>query len=126
MVPLTLFRSRTFAGANVLTLLLYGALGGALFFVPFNLIQVQRYSPAEAGAALLPFVLLISISSPAAGRLAARLGPRPLLVVGPLLSSLGFLLLAVPTTGGDYVRTFFPGIVVLGLGMGATVAPLTT
>lgn len=125
MVPLSLFRSRTFAGANVLTLLLYSALGGVLFFVPFDLIQVQRYSPAAAGAALLPFVLLISTMSPWAGALAARFGPRPLLVVGPLLASAGFALLAIPTTGGTYWSTFFPGIAVLGLGMGATVAPLT-
>jgi EmrB/QacA subfamily drug resistance transporter len=125
MVPLGLFRSRSFAGANLLTLLLYGALGGALFFVPFDLIQVQRYSPAAAGAALLPFVLLISTLSPLAGRLATRFGARPLLFGGPLLASLGFALLALPTTGGAYWSTFFPGIVVLGLGMGATVAPLT-
>jgi EmrB/QacA subfamily drug resistance transporter len=125
MVPLGLFRSRTFAGANLLTLLLYAALGGVLFFVPFNLIQVQRYSPAAAGAALLPFVLLISTMSPSAGRLATRFGARPLLFGGPLLASLGLALLALPTTGGVYWNTFFPGIAVLGLGMGATVAPLT-
>jgi MFS family permease len=125
MVPLSLFRSRTFAGTNLLTLLLYSALGGALFFVPFNLIQVQRYSPAAVGGALLPFVLLVSIMSPWAGSLAARVGPRPLLCAGPTLASAGFVLLAVPTIGGDYWSTFFPGIVVLGLGMGATVAPLT-
>jgi EmrB/QacA subfamily drug resistance transporter len=126
MVPLGLFRSRTFAGANLLTLLLYGALGGALFFVPFDLIQVQRYSPAAAGAALLPFVVLISAMSPLAGRLATRFGARPLLFGGPLLASAGFALLALPGAGGVYWSTFFPGIAVLGLGMGATVAPLTT
>jgi EmrB/QacA subfamily drug resistance transporter len=125
MVPLSLFRSRTFAGANLLTLLLYAALGGALFFVPFDLIQVQRYSPAAAGAALLPFVLLISTLSPWAGALAARIGPRPLLFAGPLIASAGFALLAMPSMGGAYWSTFFPGIAVLGLGMGVTVAPLT-
>jgi EmrB/QacA subfamily drug resistance transporter len=126
MVPLSLFRSRTFAGTNLLTLLLYGALGAALFFLPFNLIQVQHYSPAAAGAALLPLIVLISALSSWAGGLAARRGPRPLLVVGPLVTSAGFGLLAIPTTGGAYWTTWFPGVVILGLGMGLTVAPLTT
>lgn len=126
MVPLSLFRSRTFAGANLLTLLLYAALGGGLFFVPFNLIQVQHYSPAAAGASLLPFILLISVMSRWAGDLAVRWGPRRFLVAGPLIASSGFALLALPTTGGVYWTTFFPGILVLGLGMGLTVAPLTS
>jgi MFS family permease len=125
-VPLALFRSRTFAGVNLATLLLYAALGGCLFFVPFDLIQVQRYSPAAAGAALLPFVVLVSALSPWAGGLVARYGPRPPLVVGPLVTAAGFVLLGLPSVGGPYVTTFFPGITVLGLGMGVTVAPLTT
>jgi EmrB/QacA subfamily drug resistance transporter len=125
MLPLSLFRSRTFAGTNLLTLLLYAALGGAMFFVPFNLIQVQHYTPAAAGASLLPFVLLVSTMSRRTGALAARIGPRPLLCGGPLLVALAFTLLAFPTVGGSYWSTFFPGIVALGLGMGLTVAPLT-
>jgi hypothetical protein len=125
MVPLSLFRSRTFAGANLLTLLLYAALGGGLFFIPFNLIQVQRYSPAAAGAALLPLIVVISLMSRWAGAVAARTGARLPLVLGPLVAGAGFALLAIPTTGGTYLRTFFPGIVVLGIGMGITVAPLT-
>jgi EmrB/QacA subfamily drug resistance transporter len=126
MVPLSLFRSHTFAGANLLTLLLYGALGVALFFLPFDLIQVQGYSPTAAGASLLPAVLLISSMSPLAGALYARVGARLPLVVGPLLAAVAFALLALPSVGGSYWTTFFPGIVVLGLGMGLTVAPLTS
>jgi EmrB/QacA subfamily drug resistance transporter len=126
MVPLALFRTRTFAGANLLTFLVYAALGAALYFIPFNLIQVQRYSPAAAGAALVPFVVLVSSMSRRAGAVAARVGPRPLLVAGALLAAGGFALLALPTTGGPYWTTFFPGIVLLGVGMGLVVAPLTT
>jgi predicted MFS family arabinose efflux permease len=125
MVPLSLFRSRTFAGTNLLTLLLYAGLGGGFFFVPFDLIQVQRYSPTKAGAALLPLILIISAMSRWMGKVAERVGPRRLLLLGPLLAAAGFALLAVPGAGGGYFTTFFPGVAVLGLGMGITVAPLT-
>jgi MFS family permease len=126
MVPLDLFRSQTFSGANLLTLLLYAALGGTLYFLPFDLIQVHHYPPAAAGAALMPLIVLISVLSAWAGRLVDRYGARGPLIVGPLIAALGFALLALPATSGDYWRTFFPGIAVLGLGMAVTVAPLTT
>jgi EmrB/QacA subfamily drug resistance transporter len=125
MVPLSLFRSRTFAGANLVTLLLYAALGAWMFFFPFDLIQVQHYTPAEAGAALLPCVVLISVMSRWAGGLVPRFGARLPLVLGPALTAIAFALLAVPSVGGSYWTTFFGGIVLLGLGMGITVAPLT-
>jgi MFS family permease len=126
MVPLPLFGSRTFVGTNLFTLLLYGALGSALFFLPFNLIQVQGYDAAAAGAALLPFIAGISLLSPAMGALSQRLGARQVLVSGSLVCGAAYVLLALPTRGGSYWTTYFPGVAVLGIGMGIVVAPLTT
>ncbi len=126
MVPLELFRSRTFAGTNLLTLFLYAALGGALFFLPFDLIQVRRYTPTAAGAAMLPFIVLLFVLSRLAGHLVDRYGARIPLIVGPLIAGVGFGLLGLSETEGSYWTTLFPGIVVLGIGMAVSVAPLTT
>ncbi|MBK8022752.1 MAG: MFS transporter [Chloroflexi bacterium] len=129
MLPPSLFKSRTFSGANLLTLFLYGALGGFLVFLPLNVIQAQGYSSSEAGFVFLPFAIILTLLSRQAGRMVDRIGARPMLIVGPAITGLGFAAMALPglTNGAaDYWISYFPGVVLMGIGMGITVAPLTT
>jgi EmrB/QacA subfamily drug resistance transporter len=123
MMPLELFRSRVFSGVNLLTLLLYGALGRAFFFYPFLLIQARGYSAAAAGAAYLPFTLVMGVLSRWGGGLVDRFGARWPLVVGPALTALGFVLLG---SGAGPLSAIVLPMTVLALGMAITVAPLTT
>jgi EmrB/QacA subfamily drug resistance transporter len=125
LMPLKLFRSRVFSGVNLVTLLLYGALSEALYFVSFDMIQVHRYTPTQAGLAMMPFIILIASLSRWAGGLVAKVGVRTMLVVGPTIAAIGYALFSLAGTDGPYWTTFFPGSVIVGLGMAVTVAPLT-
>jgi hypothetical protein len=126
MLPFQLFRSRTFTLANILTLLLYGALGVVLFLLPLDLIQVQHYTATEAGAALVPLAIIMFTLSRWAGGLINRVGPRIPLTIGPAIAAVGIALFARGGTGGSYWTTVFPAVCLLGFGMTITVAPLTT
>jgi len=126
ILPLALFRSRVFSGANLLTFLLYAALAIFFFLFPLDLIQVQHYSATATGAAVVPMILILFVLSRWSGGLVARCGPRLPLIIGPSIVALGFLLCAIPSMGGSYWRSFFVPFVILGLGMAVSVAPLTT
>ncbi|WP_245632467.1 MFS transporter [Edaphobacter aggregans] len=126
MVSLKLFRSRNFAGANLLTLFLYASLGGLMFFFPMDLIQIQHYTATQAGAAFLPLIAIMFGLSRWAGGLVARYGSRLPLTVGPFIAACGIALFAVVPQSSSYWATFFPAVVVMGLGMATSVAPLTT
>jgi EmrB/QacA subfamily drug resistance transporter len=126
MMPLSLFGSTSFVGLTLLTFLLYGALGGLFVLLPYVLIQASNYTATQAGAALLPLPLIIAMASPAAGALAARIGPRSLLVTGPIVVAVGFLLMLRVGSSTSYWLYAFPAMTVIAIGMACAVAPLTT
>jgi predicted MFS family arabinose efflux permease len=126
MMPLGLFRSATFSGVNALTLLLYGALGGAFFLLPFALISVHGYSATMAGAVFLPFTAIMAMLSRWSGGLLDRVGARLPLVGGPVLVAVGFVLFALGGPETSYAMAFLLPVSIVGLGMAVTVAPLTT
>jgi EmrB/QacA subfamily drug resistance transporter len=126
MMPLSLYRSRNFSASNALTLLLYFALGGALYYLPFGLIRLGGYSATEAGSALLPFALIMGLGSSLAGALAERVGPRLPLTAGPFIAACGLQLLAFVEFERSYWQSVFPAICLFGIGMTITVPPLTS
>lgn len=129
MMPLSLFQSSTFSGANAMTFMVYGALGAVLFFVPLNLIQVQNYPETLAGLGILPFGGLIAILARTSGKLTDKVGAKLPLIIGPILTGIGFLgfsLIGITDGFKDFWISFFPVLVIAGIGMGLTVVPLTT
>jgi predicted MFS family arabinose efflux permease len=126
MMPLTLFASPSFVGLTLLTFLLYGALGGLFVLLPYILIEAAGYTATQAGAALLPLPLVITLASPAAGALSGKIGPRWLLVIGPIIVAAGFLLALRIGSGTSYWSGVLPAMLVIAMGMAGAVAPLTT
>jgi predicted MFS family arabinose efflux permease len=126
MMPLELFRNRDFSGANTLTVLLYAALGGALFVLPFLLIQAHGYSALAAGAAFLPFAAIMGLGSRSAGGLVDKLGARIPLVIGPAFTAAGYVALGFSGGNPSYWTSVLPGLVLVSIGMTIAVPPLTT
>jgi EmrB/QacA subfamily drug resistance transporter len=126
MMPLSLYRSRNFSATNALTLLLYFALGGGLYYLPFGLIRLGGYSATQAGAAFLPFALIVGFGASFTGTIADRLGPRLPLTIGPLVAACGFAMLALADLRQPYWVAVFPPMFLLGLGLAVSVPPLTS
>ncbi|WP_375497851.1 DHA2 family efflux MFS transporter permease subunit [uncultured Jatrophihabitans sp.] len=125
MMPLSLFRDREFTAANLVTFVMYGALGGALFLVPVQLQRVSGYAPVEAGSALLPITAVMLLLSARMGRLAQRIGPRWPMTIGPIVAGAGLAMLTRVGAHASYVTDLLPALLVFALGLSATVAPLT-
>ena len=126
MMPLKLFKSKTFSGANLITFLYWAAWSSAIFFIPFNLIQLQGYSAAGVGVAFAPLIVALFVFSRWAGGTVAKYGARPAVMAGTILASIGFYLFTLPQIGGSYWTTIFPAITVLGIGMAILLSPLAT
>jgi EmrB/QacA subfamily drug resistance transporter len=125
MMPLDLFRSTNFSGANIMTLLLYAALGGAFFFIPYNLVNIQGYTVTQAAGSYLPFIMVMTVFSRFAGSFADKYGARLPMTLGPIITAIGYFLFSVPDDDINYWTQFFPAILIQGIGMTMTVAPLT-
>jgi len=126
MLPLAVFRSRQFSAANIVTLVVYAGLGGALFLLPVELQQVAHYTPLESGASLLPLTVIMLALSAWSGALASRIGPRLQMSIGPVIVAIGLVMFGRIDASGGYLGEVLPAVIVLGLGLAATVAPLTS
>ena len=126
MLPLSLFASTQFSATNAITFVVYGGIGGALFLLPIELQQVSGYTALQAGISLLPVTLITLALSSRSGALAARIGPRLQMTVGPVLVGIGLALFARISGSGDYLTEVLPAVVVFGFGLAVTVAPLTS
>jgi len=126
MLELSLFSSAQFTATNVVTFVVYGAIGGALFLLPIQLQQVSGYTPLEAGISLLPVTAITLVLSSRSGALAARIGPRLQMSVGPVLVGTGIAMFALIGPAGHYLTEVLPGVLVFGFGLAVTVAPLTS
>ena len=126
VLPLSLFSSTQFTSANIVTFIVYGALGGALFLLPIQLQQVSGYTALEAGISLLPVTVIMLLLSARSGALAARIGPRLQMTLGPFVIAAAFVLFARIGTSGDYLTEVLPAVVVFGFGLAINVAPLTS
>jgi MFS family permease len=125
MLTLSLFSSAQFTAANVVTFVVYGAIGGTLFLLPIALQEVSGYTALEAGVALLPVTVITLLASSRSGALAQRIGPRLQMSVGPVLIGVGIGLFTLTGPSGNYLTEVLPGVVVFGCGLAVTVAPLT-
>ncbi len=126
MIPFSLFKDRAFSGVTTMTFVLYFAMSGVFFFLTLNLQQIQGFSATTAGAAFMPIIILLFLISRWAGNFADKFGPRLLMIAGPLIIAAGFFLYMIPGVEANYWLTFFPATIVFGVGLGITVAPLTT
>lgn len=126
MIPLALFKHRVFAGVTLMTFILYFAMSGVFFFLTLNLQQIQEFSATLAGAAFMPIIILLFLMSRWSGYLADTRGPRLPLIVGPAVIAIGFFVYMIPGEGANYWLTFLPATIIFGLGLGITVAPLTS
>lgn len=126
MIPVSLFKHRLFSGITLMTFILYFAMSGVFFFLTLNLQQIQKFSATSAGAAFMPIIILLFLLSRWSGYWADTVGPRVPLIIGPIIIALGFFIYMLPGKNANYWLTFFPATIIFGIGLGITVAPLTT